>query len=191
MKLFKRSIQRNAHCSHSESFPLNKQVRTTVTSWCHNCTITALGRTHSMSKVTETRAELMRKNSGQGLFRPVRAGQSEQTGLAGRRASKRIIPPKTNINYPWRTEYSPYKKKKKMATGLLWRCDVTTKQSLPSAAPPACPWSQKHKQHWCGIIDGSACSGLWELTNQSRLGFVKWGALKRQALKQSIQTVDV
>ena len=38
------------------------------------------------------------------------------------------------------------------------------------------PWL--HRQSWCGNTVGSACSGLWELTNQCRLGFSGGGALK-------------
>ena len=32
-------------------------------------------------------------------------------------------------------------------------------------------WLQIHKQSWCGNRVGDAFSGLWELINQSRLGF--------------------
>ena len=71
-------------------------------------------------------------------------------------------------------------------------CEVVTSQ-LYSYGPHPAPSKAmvtKPRQNCARKTVGRTCSGLWELTNQSRLGFAGEGALKRQALKRSIQTED-
>ena len=45
--------------------------------------------------------------------------------------------------------------------------------SMPSEQPVF----HKHLQNWCRDMVGGACSGLWELTNQSRQVFLAGGPL--------------
>lgn len=65
----------------SKNIVFKQAVRTSMISWCHNQTVLAFSIVPSMALVAKAPTELLQKHGGQCLLRPVRADQSEPTGL--------------------------------------------------------------------------------------------------------------
>lgn len=70
--------------------------------------------------------------------------------------------------------------KRAIRTFIRMWCYTYTVASLRHA--PAQLWLQQDQQGLGRSALGGACSGMWDLTNQSRFGFLGGTALKREAI---------